>query len=115
MWAFLVFLLIAGTVFSFLRFRKSEFRQLPSSILGKWQGREAKQIYAFYPNGTCKASAVTPDSQYALIDGGYRLDKDILTISFENQVIISTKAFVNGDMLVLTSLEDKQKLIFNRF
>lgn len=115
MWALLILLVVGGTAFSFLRSRNTEFRNLPTNILGNWQGRTVEQIYAFHPSGRCKISASTADHQYALIDGVYRLDKDILTLSIENQTIVRMRAFVNGDMLVLTSLENREKLLFNRF
>lgn len=114
MWALWASIIIAGLLVSFFSFRHRENKQLPFQIIGTWQGRNRDQIYAFFPNSKCKATAKTPDSKFVLIDGLYSIQKDMLTVSLENQLIVRHKAFVNGDMLVLTSLPDKQRVIFDR-
>jgi hypothetical protein len=83
--------------------------------LGNWQRRGFQQVYAFFPDGRCKAWVGTDDSHAALLDGVYLLGKSMLTLSIDNSALVRIRAFVTNDMLALTSLEAGEKELLDRF
>ncbi len=114
MWLLWVVLVIAGAFASYRMSVYNHNKQLPSRILGPWQGRNSDQTFCFYPDGTCSATVKGPNGTFGIIDGLYIISRNKMTLSLANRVMTRYKVFINENMLVMTPLQSRQKEIFDR-